>query len=416
MFKRLPYLALALLFGVASSLLFGGRVRAAYLNLYDGTVVWAIGRRDTTSNSDFNYTTLSEPLPRFGSVGQITGALCGVPSNRSSTTYTKVPSFISITSPDLVQNGGYIYLSFCFAYDTSIARNVTFGYSNIGQYLSSAGSLAYAVNNGTPLTRQQNFLGASSTNSAFSVDPLYPLGSYEYYIRGTSTYDGSNFPHVAYMTTADQDLERYGLENTTLYSFGDTASNWARTYLYSCRIVVPATPLDSNHKDTIWIDLSNSVSGTFKSVAGTYSILDDQIEIASQAQAFTTSCVYLCPVYCYAVSQDSYQSLEYYLQNIWQSVDSLAGQNPPSPGILESYAALGSQAREEAARAASQMAAAVPSYVAADYDVDTYVDSHALDQFKQTVGFLSHSKILPIVMLVFILATVAYVFFGKKGG
>lgn len=417
MVKRLPYFVLALLFGLASSVLIGGQVCAASPIIYDGTVTWAIARRNSYASGDFNYGIRQEPLPRYGSVGTIYPELCGIPSNRTSTTYSSIPSFVSVQSRELRDNGGYIYLAFCIGYATDVStssQNISFTYSNIKQYISRSGSLAYAVSNGTSLSRSQNFLGASSSNTGFEVEFSNVLDLPGAYLRGITRYDGGNFPHVAYMLGSGQTADDIGASYATVYGYGDTSTSWKRTYFYSCRIEVPAQT-DSS-LNTVWIDLSSAITGTFKSAGSTEDLIDVDGNLIDSVTCARTNCVYLCPIYCYASSSGNYDEVQSYLAQILNAIENIPGQEQAPASVRESYAALGSQAREEAARAASQMAANVPSYNAADYDVDTYVDSHALDQFKQTVGFLSHTKILPIVMLVFILATVAYVFFGKKGG
>lgn len=413
--KRLPYLALALLFGLASSVLIGGRVRAAYPLFYDGSVTWAVGRRDTRQGTDFNYSTYTESLPVYGEAGRIHPELCGVPTNRSNTTYSTFPSYIAVKSRQLRQNGGYLYYGFIIAYSTSASNftSLSFTSSQIAAYLSLSGSLSYARSNGYSLTQSQVTATANpNTTMSVHIPPTYSVS--DLHMDTMTRFDGSNFPKVAYMIDSAQGLDSYGLAYTTQYEFGDSASAWVKANFYQARIYIE--PNTGSLQDTVWIDLTNAIRGSFKSITQNVSFYDESGVLIDYVNAYKTNCIYLCPVFCYATSSDSYEDTRYYLANIMQSLSELVSQNPPSPGVLESYAALGSQAREDAARAASQMAAAVPSYDAADYDVDTYVDSHALDQFKQTVGFLSHSKILPIVMLVFILATVAYVFFGKKGG
>lgn len=413
MIKRLPILFLALAVALSCSWGFGAKVSAASPIIYDGTVTWAIGRRNSSAAQDFNYGIYQEPLPRYGNVGTIYPELCGIPSNRSTSTFTNLPAFISIQSRELVDNGGYIHLAFCLGYNNDSSLGIpSFSYSGIQQKISRAGSLAYAMSNGGTLTRDQNFLGASASNSAFEIDFVSPLETDKLYLRGVVGWDGSNFPHNAYMLQMSQYLNDIGMSSTTVYGYGDTSTLWARTYFYSCRIRVPANPGSGNN--TVWVDLTNAITGNFKSTLQNKDILNADGDQVGTTQAYLANCIYLCPIFCYATSEQNYDTLQQYLEDIRTGISNLNPGSDIPQSVLESYAALGSEAREAAHAAASQMAQNYPTYDPSAMDVSNIVDPTAKAQFKSIMGFLTNNKIIRIIGVVFTLVLIGFVFFGKK--
>lgn len=424
MLKRLPYLLSAVIVALGCSVLLGGKVRAASPVFYDGVASFGIGRRSFYDSVDFNYATQTFNMPFFSDMGIVDSNMWGLPAAFSNTTYTTVPAYVSFTSEDLVRNGGYIYFSFMFAYwSGSGISNVQLANGRRSHaYLAPTGSLDFALANGFDLG-SPTLAGSNSNSNTVLVNPTpASSGNEVIHVTEMNLPSGVNFPKTALFDLDDDKgtLRAYGLDDAYILGYGETAdSSWIKGYVWQFRIQVPAVQ-STTFNNTVYVDFSDCFRGSFTPVPfSNYNMQTNAGIYFIQSSLSGSMCnlVYMCPVSAFAVSTAYYDDIEAYLASIDNKLTGLAGFGESvSPAVLESYAALGSQAREEAARAASQMAAAVPSYDAADYDVDTYVDSHALDQFKQTVGFLSHSKILPIVMLVFILATVAYVFFGKKGG
>lgn len=411
MLYRLPYFILALLVGLSSSVLFGGKVRADAPLFYSGSVTWAIGRRDSGASEDFDYTTLVEQLPRSGSIGGIYPELCGIPGNMSTQVYEHIPAFISVTSPELVSNGGYLYLGFCFAFDThaSWASNVSFSPGAITQRLSRAGSLAYSSGtNSVALTRDRNNQTTRLSNSAFSVYPSnLNLQTPDIYTAGFQLPDGSNFAKIAYFGFPISD---FATTDYTFYNYGDTSTFWNRTFFFSCRITVPSGYQPDGY-NTVWVDLSNALTAQFASQST--SLLFNVNGTPVTRSGYSCSCVYLCPVFAYATSFDQFQNVEAYLDSIVASLQNLSGN--VSPSVLESYAAMASEARQAAEDAVRAMSIAAPTLGSIDADVFGQVDQQAKSQFAQILGFLRLGKILPIILAVFVLSLIAYVFFGKKG-
>lgn len=414
MLKRLPFLALAILIGIASCLHFGGRVSAASPIIYGGSVSWAVGRRDTFQGVDFNYSTFDSELPYYGSTGHILPQLIGIPSNRSTSTFDRFPAYVAVKSRELRANGGYLYLGFVIAYssqNTASWTSATFTSSQVKAYLSLAGSLSYAVSNGYSLSLSQ-VTTTSGSNTTLSIDLPTDYGTiFSYGIRGNERFSGSNIPKVAYLLSGGtQYLSDAGLDYLTLYDFGDTSVDWNKLAYYQCRIYVE--PNTGSLQDTVWVNLTDAIRGSFKSVASQadFTYGDTLLETVD---CYLTNCIYLCPVFCYATSQVAYDTIPEALADISAKLDSLS-VGSVSQSVLESYAALGSQAREEAASAASAMAQVYPTYDPSAMDVSNLMDSTAKAQFKSIVGFLGNQKILPIIGAVFTLVLIGFVFFGKK--
>lgn len=414
MLKRLPYIILALIVGVVYSFGSGKSVSAASPIIYDGNVTWAVGRRDTFQGIDFNYSTYEANLPFYGSAGRILPELVGIPSNRSTTVFDRFPSYVAVKSKELRSNGGYVYLGFVIAYSSANSgsyTNVSWTSSQVKAYLSLSGSLSYATTNGYALSLSQ-VTTTNGANTLLSVELPTDYGTiFSYGIRGNERFSGSNIPKVAYMLSGGtQYLSDAGLDYLTLYDFGDTSVSWNKLIYYQCRIYVE--PNTGSLQDTVWVNLTDAIRSNFKSVASQadFTYGDTLLETVD---VYLTNCIYLCPVFCYATSSTSYDTIQEALSEISNKLDNL---NPGSvsQSVLESYAALGSEAREAAQAAASQMAQNYPTYDPSSMDISNYINPTAKAQFKSVVGFLSNRRILPIIGVVFTLVLIGYVFFGKK--
>lgn len=409
MLKRMRYIILATVIGLTFTVGSSIGVSASSPIFYQGNVTWGIGRRDTSVTEDFNYGTLTESVPRFGSLALIDTNLCGIPGNKSTTVYNNIPAFIAVNSPELVANGGYCYVGFCFAYCTldPWGNSVSFSPSAITQRLSRAGSLAYSQGqNSVPLTRDRNNQTTRMSNSTFAISPNgLAVDIPDIYPEGFTRPDGANFPKQAYF---GYNLSGYVQNDYTFFNYGDTSGYWARTYFFSCRITVPSGYAPDGY-NTVWIDLSNALTSNFQSQVTNLLFSVNGQPVATSG--YECSCVYLCPVFCFATSYDSYDSVEDYLEII---VAQLGNYQQPPQSVLESYAALGSEAREAAESAAAAMQQAFPTYDPSAMDVSNIIDPDAKAQFSQTMSFLGNRKILPIIGAVFTLCLIAFVFFGKK--
>lgn len=411
MVKRLPYLLLAFALAISSTFLMGGKVRAASPIMYNGSVTWAVSRRGVTNNADFNYSVLEEQLPVLRSAGLITDQLGGFPWNyQNSTAYSSFPSWIAVKSKDLAQNGGYVYYAFAYAYTSHASiSGLSLNANNLNAKLYRSGSID-SISNGTTLTMTKNTTTApnsyiSESYSQVSVnDPIF-----ERITQG----DGSSFATKAwYLSSSDTNFLDHGVANTLVYDYSESSLNWNRTNVVYGRVTVPATNTSGNEWSTVWIDCRNLVSGSFASqtTQSGYHFSDGDSGFATLRGG---AILYMLPVYCYACSTDNYLEIEQYLSQILTTLQNNNQNNIPS-SVLESYAALASEARDAAEQAVRDMSAAAPSFNESDYDIGNYIDDHALDQLTSVFGFLRRSKILPILLASLALLVMGYIFFGKK--
>lgn len=419
MIKRLPILFIALAVALSCSLGFGAKVSAASPTFYEGTISYNIARRSYLDTVDFNWIAQTYNVPFYSDVGLINCDAWGLPSAFSETSYTRVPMFISVTCPDLAFNGGSLFVSFMVAYfDGNGITNFNISDSRRGHvYRYSAGSLSAAVANGTDLGNP--VVVRKLTDSVTKVDKVQPAstGNEVLHVTELNLPNGTNFPKTALFDLTDDKgtLAAYGLEDAYLLGYGDTSDlSYIKSQVFTYRVDVPSG--SSNVNNTFYFDLTNLVGGTFRPVGfSNYNLQTNAgiYFIQSALSGSMSNVMYLCPVSCFAVSSSNYSDIEVYLENISQQLSGLSGSSIPQ-SVLESYAALGSEAREAAHAAASAMAQNYPTYDASAMDIANYVDPTAKAQFKSVVSFLGNRRILPIIGVVFTLVLIGYVFFGKK--
>jgi hypothetical protein len=384
---------------------------------YDGEVTWSIGRRDTRQGIDFDYTSYMETLPALGSVGRIMPQLCGVPSNRTTNTYNNLPCFISVKSKELRARGGYVKVGFILAYSTvsNAYNSVSFTASAMKAKLDVSGSLAHANSSGYNLTISQ-ITQVSNPNTTMFVQYPETYDIFDLNVRGATHYDGSNFPKKVYMLEGGQITDDFGLGYTTIYEFGDTSVAWNKLNYVECRIYVEANTSSLN--DTVFLDLTNAITGVFKSKTETVDVLYGDT-LYESVSAYVTNPIYLCPVYCYALSQETYETVEYYLSNINADVSALSSlANAPSAeqtAWLNQYSAQVAQIKAEAASAAAAAQYTFEKPNTGNLDVMQFVDPTAKQGIMYVVGkILSHTKIIAIVTICMMCGLIGYIFYGKK--
>lgn len=419
---KLPILSLAFLFALSASVLFGGKVKAASIIMYDGTVEFGIARRSFYDQVDFNYATQQFNLPLLGDFGIVDSNAWGLPSAFSGVTYNNIPMYVAVNCPQLALDGGYLYVTFMVCYFNGDGiSNLTFTQTNRGGvYQYSAGSLDRAIANGT---RYSSSIIRTTTNSNTVLTNPTPASTGEevIHVRELNLPSGVNFPKCAIFDLDDSEgtLEAYGLTDAYILGYSETADeNWIKSNTWTYRITVPEG--SSNINSVFWWDFSNFISGSFTPVSfNDYTMQTNAgiYFIQSTLSGSKSNCVYLCPVSAFACSQDSYEPVEAYLADISNSLSNITSifGDSVSQSVLESYAAMGSAARQAAEDAVAQMSYAAPSYNASDYDIMDNVDDAALAQFKSVFGFLNLGRIIPIILAVFAICTISYVFFGKKG-
>lgn len=412
MIKRLPYLALAVILAISTCVLMGGKVRAASPIFYDGVVTWNIGSRLYSSTTDFEYRGISENLPVMRTQGIIMDELGAMPWNGNyNTLYTKLPMYISVHSRDLMQNGGYIYLAYAYAYETDNSiQNVTVTSGSTKAYRHYASNLQDAVENGTELTVSKGTIPMPNTVISESYQsPSIPNLRW----NGFSQPDGNNFAQKAWFIGSTQELDDQNISYQFVYDYGNTGSGWNRTVGVVARVTVPAFNITTAYdRSVVWIQCENVFQGSFRSRESTFSYLKDGDDTPTQITLRGGSIVYLLPLYCYATSSSNYEEVEMYLASILSQLNN--GSMGVDPSVASSYARLGQEARQAASEAVAAMSAAAPSFQASDYDVFDNVDSVAMQQFSSIVGFLSLRRILPILLAALALVTIGYLFFGKK--
>lgn len=424
MLKRLPYIFLAVAIAVYFSAQ-GFTVSAASPNFYSGSCEFGIGRRSFYDTVDFNYYVQDYSVPFLGDVGIIDSNAWGLPAAFSETTYTTVPAYFAINCPDVVRNGGHVYFSFMFAYwNGNGVSNVQLSNGRRGHaYLSQPGSFDYAIANGIDLGTPALGTTVNPSNTALINPTPAATGNEVIHVTELNMPSGVNFPKVALFDLDDDKgtLNAYGLSDAYILGYGETAEDtWIKGYVWTFRIDLdPRSGYNSNGNQTcIYVDLHDCFRGSFTPVAfNNYNLQTNAGIYFIQSTLSGSMCnlVYMCPVACFAISDSSYLDIEEYLANIDNKISALAGLGGDYPqSVLESYVALGSEAREAAHAAASQMAQNYPTYDPSAMDISNYVNPTAKAQFKSVVSFLSNRRILPIIGVVFTLVLIGYVFFGKK--
>lgn len=421
MLKRLPYIFLAVAVAVYFSAQ-GFTVSAASPIFYSGECEFGIARRSFYDPVDFNYAKQNFELPLLNDMGIIDSTAWGLPSAFADTTYTNVPMYVSVTSPDVVRNGGYIYFTFMVAYWQGDGINsISLANGRRGKaYLASPGSFEYAISNGIDLgyTSFGNYVYDGNTELVNATPAA--TGNEVVHVTELNMPSGVNFPKVALFDLDDDKgtLNAYGLDDAYFLGYGETAeSTWIKNTVWTFRLQVsPRTAISNNY--TIYFDLSNCIQGSFTPVSfNNYNLQTNAgiYFIQSTLSGSRSNLIYMCPVSCFAISTGSFNQVEEYLASIDNKISGLVGSGDSvSPEVLSSYAALGSEAREAAHAAASAMAQNYPTYDPSAMDISNYVDSTAKAQFKSVVSFLGNRRILPIIGVVFTLVLIGYVFFGKK--
>ena len=424
MIRKLPILVLAVIVAMSCTMAYNTKGSAASPIFYEGTAEFALARRSWLDTVDFNYVADQVPVPYYSTVATINSEKWGMPSAFSDTTYTRVPMYVAVNCPDVAYNGGMITISFVIGWFQGNGLSITnFQPAQVSAravYQYNPGSFDRAKVSGISgtATYAQSYPNAVTT----MINP-YPqtTGNERMHVRELNNPNGINYPSIALFDLSDSEgsLVAYGMQDNYFLGFNESADDtWRKsnvftfTFTVSGNNIVPA----GDRRTCFYFDFSDLIVGSFTPVEFSNYTLQTNAGvyyIQSALSGSKSNLMYLCPISAVCTSSGSYSSIEQYLANIVNDLSSFTGQGV-SQSVLESYAALGSEAREAAASAASAMAQAYPTYDPSAMDVSNLMDPTAKQQFKNIVSFLGNQKILPILGAVFTLCLIAFVFFGKK--
>lgn len=418
---------------VAGSLFYGFKAGASSPIFYDATVTfYSSDYTDSVTTADFSYHSYSFTEPFYNSAGLIKKELGSYLTTNSTTgILSSAGSMISITSPELMRNGGHIYLGYIFAF----FQFGNYNYDNLkdnyelttyptGRYsVCPPGSIDISndFRTGTTLT----FTKSLANNT--SIDGTgFDLGN-NGIVRGFNAFDGSNFPvGIATLSSGStsQLLEDYNLTNSKFYNYDKSYSLWWRSSLYMFDIAVE--PMDSQYWDYSIVMRGSSRGGAHYLTS--YN-LQSSVTVDGQTENLDFSyipIVYICPVYAYVVSNNAYEPMQEYMEIIGDKIDDLSAaitqlyESPTSEQLtwlenMRRQAVLASQAAASfATRGAYEFTTPVRQEL--QQELMDPIRSQEMRPFLSLLsGFLNHTKILAILTIAIVASIIGFIFFGKRG-
>lgn len=416
---------------VAGSLFYGGKVKASSPVFYDATYEFYLPSRlfsRTGNNPDFQYNVKTFNEPIFNGAGDISDMyiLPASAYTSSSYSYSTVPFYISVTSPDLLLNGGRIFLAFVLAWSNLYnSGNFTFDNTRVSVYKSRLG----AVTNPDSQTTTYDLTYTSQLSSSIANTGLsYDFLDYQnpVFAQGFGSPNTENFP-VAFGKLegggTSQLLESLGKDGSVFYYFGTTHNSWNKTSVIRYVVDVPAQEyLPQAGGICIYFNFTPCFSGSFKAISSSVYIQNgDDFETINLGMQ---KAIYVCPVYAFCISSTYYEPIESLLTNIdnnLQSAVSSLGYLSQAPSS-EQIAWLNEYQRktQNAVSKASSMADAA-HYDFSKPNIDSgdlsqYINGTEVRPFTTLLSsFLSHSKILIILTIAITASIIGYIFFGKRG-
>lgn len=419
---------------LAGSLFYGGKVKAASPIFYDASFTFlSSDYTDSTLSTDYSYHGVTFGTPFFNSAGIIHKDLGSYLTNDYSTAgfTNSLSNIISVACPDLLLNGGTLYLGYVYAFYrfgnynyTNWIDNYTFtSYGNARWSLNDAGNVIPGDTRPDQMTFTFSYLTGNNTyinGSGFS----FPETAI---VSGFQRSDGSNFPigiGVVPTGSTSQLLDSLGLENSKFYNYGISFSSWWRSNLYQIKVVVEPRSASDINKILVFRGSAASTSHILRPF--NYQATITVGEESENINLIYMPIVYLCPVYAFAVSNTAYDSLEEILNDINGNLSSALenlnylAQLPSSDQVawIESMARKASTAQGDAQSLATRSAYSFSKpngYVLESQLTAPLQNQQALPLMSLIQGFLSHTKILAILTLAVVASIIGYIFFGKRG-
>lgn len=416
---------------LAGSIFYGGNVKAASPIFYDTNFVFYAADYSTYGGTgDFSYTSKSFGNT-FSSSGEIyneLGAYLGTSSGSSPMTSNGFR--ITVSSPELFLNGGYIKIGYIFAflefgsYDYSNYKNGFTNTSLRSSYIdfSAPGYISYSTSG---LTDYRSFTFSYRNNSNTALvgnDYGYVENAI---VNGFDRYDSSNLPvgaGILGVGSTSQLLDSYGISYSKFYNYGRPGDNWWKSYVYELTIKIEPLPSQLQNYEVAIYPSQNI--GTYSYSSYDYS---STISVGDETESIVLKYiprVFICPIYCYSISTSSYAPIQQLLTDLKGDTSAMTYylfQLSNSP-TSEQQAWLNEYQRksQDAIAQASSMAAAA-HYDFSKPDIDSgdlsqYINGTEVRPFTTLLSsFLSHSKILIILTVAITASIIGYIFFGKRG-
>lgn len=422
---------------LAGSLFYGGNVKAAGSSIfYDGVFGWYTTDRfysTSVAGSDFQYKGITRSVPFVSGVGEIDFGLASIPfNNNPNWTTTSFPMYATLYCPDVIQNGGRVYMAYTIAYASNPGIETVNNLNTITLYVSKPGSIEYASQRYASATYTNGVNADSLDNysNTFISNSIFESYSNPYLIEGLSSYSGTNFPKYVWGMKAgatSQLMESYNLSNVPVYDFGYATNPWQRTRVRAAYWdIAPNSNIVSgvarDDYNTIYFDMRSMITGHFHSTAAQRTVyVGDEFEVVDMVYG---SLVYIIPIACIAVTRDHYLSVQELLTSVDNNIMALADQlnaitNLPSSEQIAWLNEYQRKSQDAIAQASSMAAAAHYDFSRPNLDSSDLSQYITGEQVRPLTGliqmFLSHSKILIILTIAVTASIIGYIFFGKRG-
>lgn len=416
---------------LAGSLFYGENVKASSPIFYDSKFTFYAADYSTYgSTGDFSYSSKEIDRTFSGSGFLYNNLGAYLASFNQSNPVDNTGFRITISSPELMLNGGYVYLAYNFAfykfgsYDYSRYEegltNTTLNQSYVG--FGNPGSV-YITDSLLTNYRSFEFSYFQNSNTSLNNESYYEIENGLVY--GFDRYDGGNLPVGIGMLeqgSTSQLLESYGLSSSKFYNYGRPGDSWWKSSVYMLKIKVDPLPPNYNNYELV-VYPSNSLS-----IARYLSYLyNTTIEIGDESESVRLRYIpkiFICPVFCYCVSSSSYQPIQQLLSDLKGDTSAmtyylfLLSQSTSSEqqAWLNEYQR---KSQDAIAKASSMAAAAHYEFSKPDInsgDLSQYINGTEVRPFTTLLSsFLSHSKILIILTVAITASIIGYIFFGKRG-
>lgn len=424
---------------VAGSLFYGYKASASAPIFYDSSFTFYApdySYSESNDRADFSYHSLTFNDNILGQSAQILPGLGGVLTNNSTSRFGVATQFkISINSPELMANGGTIYIGyqFCFyefgSYDYTYFENDIDLSGNISSSHVSIVSPASLDISATPDLR--SYLSVSSSRTSLNNSSM---GPFDYgkpanaIINGFDNYDGMNFPVGVGMlkrSSTSQLMEAYSIQSSKFYNYAVSDNLWHRSPMMNLKIEVD--PVPSEYIDYgILIQAAGGRGGYATLASYDY---QTTVTVGSESENVNfvyTPIVYICPVYAFVVSEQYYEPIEEILLDINDNLISAMGslsylaQLPSSEQLnwlanMKQQAVWASQgAASFATRGAYEFTTPVRQEL--QQELMAPIRSQEMRPFLSLLsGFLNHTKILAILTIAIVASIIGFIFFGKRG-